>query len=341
MRGSVGLGAVGIFCAVALAACGNGTVIGSGPVPTASPVTPSNSAEFKVPTAGSSPSIIAAGHDGFIYFTEAAASQIGQLSTGGAIVEIKTKTAAAAPADIIAGANGVMWFTEPPAHNIATIPTFSSTAVIEYRVAWANATPKFIANGPAQNTMYFTDPGANAIGRITTTGAVSGPFAIPTASADPADIVEGPDNNMWFCEYAAAKIGHLNATTNVVDREYALAPGANPTAIVIGPDGALWFTENNAAAPKLGRLTTSGVLNEYPLTGAKSATGMALDAFGNIDVVDAAKNSIGQFNVNSLTYTEYGIKTANANPAWITLGPDSKMYFTEQTANQIGQFTYF
>ncbi len=342
MRGSVGLGAVSIFCALTLAACGNGKVIGSGPLPTPAPVTPNVSFEYKVTTASSSPFAIVTGRDGFLYFSEQAASQIGQLTTGGVIKEIKTKTAAAGPAGILVSVgDGNIWFTESLNHSISTITSFTTGATNEYAVAWANSKPQFLTNGVVQNTMYFTDPGANAIGEITTSGTITGPFAIPTANANPQGITQGPDNNIWFCENNAAKIGHLNVATNTVDHEYALAAGANPYNIIVGPDGALWFTENNPAAPKLGRLTTTGVLNEYPLTGAKSALGLILDVFNNIDLVDSANNAIGQFNVNSLTYTEYPIKTATSGATWITLGPDQKLYFTETTANQIGQFSYF
>ncbi|HZZ66359.1 MAG TPA: hypothetical protein VFE17_12710, partial [Candidatus Baltobacteraceae bacterium] len=112
-------------------------------------------------------------------------------------------------------------------------------------------------------------------------------------------------------------------------------------AIITASDGAVWFTENNAAAPKLGRLSSSGVLNEYPLTGAGSATGLTQDSQGLFVVVDTAKNSVGRFDPITLAYNEYPITTANAGPEWVTVGPDGRVYVTETTANQIGQFSYF
>ncbi len=199
-----------------------------------------------------------------------------------------------------------------------------------------------MAVGSAANTMYFTDSTNSAIGEITTTGTFAGPFPTITAGANPTGIALGPDNNIWFCENAAGKIGHLNTTTNTVDEEFpAGGTVSNPTAIILGLDGALWFTENNPAGPKLGRLTSTGVLNEYPLAGAKSATGLALDLAGNMEVLDPANNAVGRFDPNSLGYTEFSITSANSGAAGIALGPDGKMYFTETTSNQIGQFTYF
>lgn len=337
-----GLFLIAASAALGLAACGNGKVIGSGPLPTPTPVIPNVSFEYKVPTANAAPATIVAGRDGFLYFTEQNASKIGQLTTAGAFKEIATKTAAASPLGIIVGPDNLIWFSEPAAHKVAQITSFTSTTpTTEYTAPWAGAAPSYMTIGPAINTMYFSDPATSAIGEITTTGTFTGPFATLTPAANPLGIAEGPDGNIWFCENAVDKIGHLNATTNTVDHEYALAAGSHPVNIVQGPDGAMWFTENDAAGPKLGRLTTTGVLNEYPLTGAKSATGLALDFSGNLVVTDAANNSIGVLTINTLAYNEYPIKTSNSSPTWVTIGPDARMYFTETAADQIGQFSYF
>jgi streptogramin lyase len=335
------------FTALGLVGCGNGKVISGGPIPTPTPAPIDVSFEYKVPTSGAAPYAITRGPDGYLYFTEHASSKIAQLSTGGTFKEVSTPTAGAAPSGIIAGPNSLIWFAETAAKKIATVTSISSTTPItEYPTGYPNSAPTFLANGPESDTMFFIDAGTNAIGGITTSGSLTAPFAIPSANANPVTfptggIVLGPDNNMWFCEYNTAKIGRFNTATVTVDREFPLSAGANPTAIVLGLDGALWFTENNAAAPKLGRLTPSGVLNEYPLTGAKSATGLAVNALGDFDVVDSTANAIGQFDPNSLSYTEYPIKTAASGAQWITIGPDNRMYFTETAANQIGQFSYF
>ncbi len=338
MRGSAALAAISTLCALALAGCGNGKVIGSGPLPTASPAPVKVTAEFKIPTANSGPAAITSAPDGFLYFTENTASKIGQSSTAGSIKEISTKTAAAGPYGIIVGPNGLIWFTEQSAHAIGTLGSFAASAVTEYAVPWANARPTLLTVGAAENTMYFTDPGNSALGEITTSGTVSGPFPTLTPNANPLGVAVGPDNGIWFCENGVDKIGHLNTATNTVDREFQLT-GLNPTTIVQGSDGAMWFTENDPAGPKLGRLTTTGVLNEYPLKGAKSAVGLAVDAFGNFTVTDQANDAIGVFTVNTLGYVEYPVPTASANPTWVTIGPDSRMYFTETSANQIGQFS--
>jgi virginiamycin B lyase len=334
------VGSVGFFVACAAlavtAGCGNGSVITGGPVPTASPVTPSVTNQFAVTTGNSGPfDITSNSADGFLYFTEQNASKIGKMGTGGSLTEYATKTANAKPAGIIRGLDNNIWFGEG-AGNVGTF-NISSNAVTEYAVGTAVG---YLTNGPGTTTMYFTEPVANAIGNITTGGVVGTAVPIPTANAQPLGITTGPDLNVWFTESTVAKIGQLNPTTGTIT-EFPISPATNPTKIVVGPDSAMWFTENIAGGPKLGRLSTTFQYSEYPLTGAKSATGLTVGADGNFYFLDPTANEVGRFVVSSQQTAEYPVSTANAGLTDAVLGPDSRIYFTEFNGNKIGQLSYF
>src|SRR5262249_31906011 len=64
--------------------------------------------------------------------------------------------------------------------------------------------PGDLAKGPDGN-MWFTEPNANAIGRITPNGQIT---EYP-APASPSGIVAGPDDNVWFTEPAAGKVARF------------------------------------------------------------------------------------------------------------------------------------
>jgi virginiamycin B lyase len=323
-----------------LAGCGNATVIGSGPSPTTAPVTPQVTYEYTVPSAAANPGTLVSGADGYLYFTEVAASKIGQLTTGGSFKELATTTASASPTGIVVGPDNHIWFTEKTANKIGTFSTFLAASMTEYTVPWTSQ-PAFITRGAPYNSMFFTDPGKNALGEVLVGGTFAGPFMIPRAGANPMGIVTGPDNREWFAENGASKIGAFDTGSGTF-AEYALSAGSNPVDIVAGTDGALWFTENIAGAAKVGRITTGGTLTEYALAGAHSAEGLAVDLFGDLVVTDPSNNAIGVFKATGdKSYTEYPVTTASANPFWIAPGPDGKMYFTESTADKIGQFTYY
>lgn len=324
-----------------LAGCGNGTVIGSGTPSPRPSVKPSVTYEYAVPTAASGPFGIVTGTDSFLYFTEQAGSKIGQLTTGGSFKELATTTASAGPAGIIVGPDNHLWFAESSAGKIGTFATFLASSLTEHAVPWAGSTPLMLARGGPFGSIYFTDPGANAIGRINTDGTFAGPYAIPTAGAGAYAIATDQFGNEWFTESNASKVGVLNTATNVIT-EYALSANAHPADIVFATDGAVWFAENIAGGAKLGRITSNGAYTEYALTGAQSAVGLMQDGFGDFVVTDPSANAIGIYKAfGSGSFAEYPIPTANAGALQIAYGPDGKLYFTENTAGKIGQFTYF
>ena len=56
--------------------------------------------------------------------------------------------------------------------------------------------------------VWFTEDGANQIGRITTQGVFS-EFPIPTPGSNPLGIALTSDGTVWFTENAANKIGRF------------------------------------------------------------------------------------------------------------------------------------
>lgn len=343
MRRSAGLAASLFLTALALAGCGHGAVIGSGPLPTPTPVVPSVSNEFSLPTANSQPNGIVSARDGFLYFTELGAGNIGQVSTGGSVKEFSIATEGGTAGNhgvfITQGPDGNLWFTEQGAKPGVAIMQLAGNKVTEYPIA--GSAPGFITSGPVQNTLLFTDAGHNAIGQITTAGTFA-EATIPSANANPLGItvLTNDVNHAYFTEHDASKIGIYDASTGTVTKEVpTLTPNAGPTTIVQGPDGAAWFTENNVG--KIGRITSTGDITEYPLSPATSATAIVVGLDNNFYFADNAQNKFGSFNPLTLAVAEFAVPASNATIAdMIVSGIDGRIYFTEQTANKIGQITY-
>jgi virginiamycin B lyase len=102
-----------------------------------------------------------------------------------------------------------------------------------------------IAAGPDGN-LWFTDAGSNAIGRITTAGAIT-KFPVPTAASGVHGIAAGPDGNLWFTESAANKLGRITPAGVVTELACIPTAASNPTNITLGPGGRLWITQTGAA----------------------------------------------------------------------------------------------
>src|SRR5439155_2964619 len=88
--------------------------------------------------------------------------------------------------------------------------------------------PYGIAAGP-DGALWFTEPFADKIGRVTTLGNFT-LFTIATADSESYCITAGPDGALWFTEYNANKIGRI--TTGGALTEYPI-----PSPGVRGPFG--------------------------------------------------------------------------------------------------------
>ena len=60
----------------------------------------------------------------------------------------------------------------------------------------------------AAGALWFTEPYANRIGRVTTEGELI-ELQLPTADAMPTNLAVGADGAIWFVETAASQIGRL------------------------------------------------------------------------------------------------------------------------------------
>jgi virginiamycin B lyase len=338
------LGAFAALAAGLLAGCGKGTPLITGTATPAPPYQPSVTAEYAVPTASSRPMGIAVGADDGLWFTEFATSKIGELTTLGSIPtpEPLTPTAGAGPNGIASGPNSLLWFTETNIGKVGQVTTSSPPIITEFKLARA-ARPTSITLG-SDGDMWLTDPGLNAIWRVSQKGAVGGPCALP-ANALPAGITSNPiDGALWFTESGTDQIGRLPITQTGVCgtlTQFKIPTSkAGPGAIVSATDNALWFIE--ARAKKLGRITVSGqVTNEYSLMPAQTPDALVQGIDGNFYFTDTAGNEIGRIIPKTGKVTLYRVPTANSAPGAMTLGPDNQVYFVETNGNRIGQFKYF
>jgi virginiamycin B lyase len=117
-----------------------------------------------------------------------------------------------------------------------------------------------LARGPEGN-MWFTEPVANRIERVSPTGSPEG-FALPTAGSRPSGIVGAPGGFLWVTMEDTGKVAKVDPSAQTVT-EIALGPGARPAAIALGSDSALWAVETESAT--LGRVGLDGGSSSFPL----------------------------------------------------------------------------
>lgn len=216
---------------------------------------------------------------------------------------------------------------------------FLSSAVVEFAVPTPQSGPSGITAGSDGN-LWFTESGANQIGRITPGGTIT-EFNVPTADARPAAITAGPDHALWFAETDHDQIGRISLSGSVT--EFPLYPpvfGDGPSgvaAITASPDGNLWVTQDIGSV--ILRITPDGTVNifylnfEYP---DANPGGMTVGPDRNLWFTDQGNNEIGWINPSG-AITLFPVPSAQSDPLGITAGPDGNLWFTEAGSNQIGR----
>lgn len=216
----------------------------------------------------------------------------------------------------------------------------SAAQITEFPLSQPNSRPLGITLGPDGN-IWFTEQGANQIGRLTPAGVLT-EFPVPTAGSGPSYITAGPDGNLWFTEHGVAgnKIGRI--TPGGVITEFPLpTPDSRPNGITVGPDGALWFTELNGL--RVGRITTSGQITEFPLKISLARPhGITVGSDGNLWITILSEPTIVRMTLQG-SLTSFTVSPAFPSPTddafEITPGPDGDLWFTNRISRAVGKIT--
>src|SRR5579864_8167036 len=119
MRLKVGISFITLSAALVLAGCGHGTVIGSGPLTTPTPVPPSVTKEIALPGSGGAPAYTTEGTDGLTYVTQPGNGTISAYNPQtGTFNTYLVKTANSLPSGLTVGPDSDIWFTEPGAGQV-------------------------------------------------------------------------------------------------------------------------------------------------------------------------------------------------------------------------------
>jgi virginiamycin B lyase len=216
----------------------------------------------------------------------------------GGIVEYQIPTVNSGPRDIVAGPDGNLWFTEHLARKIGALTTEGAFLGEWGTAGAADSGPQDITVGADGNLWYTVSGSHKFVGRITTSGVVG---EYPT-SCSPWGISPGPDNNVWITMHGpgCAGVGRVNVIDAPIGQvtDWNLNPGSQPIGIVDGGDEKMWFAEYGAN--KLGAIQAVGPM-------------------------------IGEM-------TEVTVPTPASGPTFIATRKDGTLFFTEQTADQIGRF---
>jgi streptogramin lyase len=297
--------------------------------------------------AGQSPTHIAAGPDGNLWFTELFRNDIGRMTPAGAVTMFSEGITPMPPGsmggllDVAAGPDGNVWFTEGLRDKVGRITPSGVVTEFTQGITPGSLTSG-ITSGPDGN-VWFTENKVSQIGRITPSGVVtefSKGITPGPQGTGLGDITTGPDGNLWFAE-PGNQIGRITPTGVVTEFPLGIDQGS-PGGVAAGSDGNVWFREEGSASglgAGIGRITPSGVVTFFPAPVATlgGSGGIATGPDGNIWFI--GKDYIGRITPSGVV-TEFsaGIRPGSGLSD-IAAGPDGNLWFTMQYDNRIGRLT--
>src|SRR5262245_9422418 len=206
------------------------------------------------------------------------AIELQPVASSATITTFVLPTSFSRPANIVAGPDQALWFTE--SGRIGRIST--NGALREFALA-AGHTASSLTSGP-DGALWFTEPEASAIGRITTSGAIT-ELTVPGASQTgyssptsprPIGIVTGSDGALWIIEPIFSRVSNRTAAARLLRltvggtfTEFPIPGGSsksttpNPGSVALGRDGAVWFTDSFER--RIWRASTSGDLTSFSI----------------------------------------------------------------------------
>lgn len=240
-----------------------------------------------------------AGPDGALWLADEGDGAIVRMTTGGTFTVFPLNDAS--PEAIVSGPGHALWFVENY-FNGAAVGRIRTDGAITYFTAGLTAKAlQDIALGP-DGALWFTEPAANSVGRITARGKITEFSTGITPGAEPYSIVSGPDGALWFTERDGERIGRITTHGKVSEYSQGISPGEGPVDLAAGTDGALWFTEYVSDSylvrdSKIGRITTSGQINEYVVARHSEPTTIVQGPHRDIWFVETRANRLGRIDI--------------------------------------------
>ena len=164
------------------------------------------------------------------------------------------------------------------------------TTSLRFNAYTAGQTPGFpasasavdIAPGP-NGTMWFTDDGTPAIGRIAADGTFTEFTAGLPRGASPYAIAAGPDGNMWFSDLRGVALGSVTPSGTITEFSLSHYKGLQAMSIAF-VRGKPWIVAVAVGKPSLlAHLTPGGTLAAHPLPEQFTPSGsLAADSRANL-----------------------------------------------------------
>ena len=259
--------------------------------------------------------------NGLLAWIDGTANIVRTANPGGTVTALAG--AVPATADKLLGVGAQLWIARAGGIDRYS-PTASALGGATSLAGTFNPTSSLrMATGPDTNVWVVekNTTGVDTLTRWTPGGVQVGvSLNFANSSADPSDVVGGPDGAVWVVMGGTNSIARFDTNLNLT--ETPLPGGAAPVAIAAGPDGGVWLTEN--ALNNVSRLSfAAGTITRQPYSApsAFGLKGIVAGPDGNMWAVGTVANRVARFGTVAPTTTTTAAPTTVAPTAAPTVAP--------------------
>lgn len=275
--------------------------------------------EHAMPDPRDTPTAIAAGPDGSVWFTLDGAAALGRVRNG-QVDRVPKPGRSVEPIGLAVGQDGSVWHTDAPAGVVARIRPDGRRETVALgtplvRLARLTLSP--------DGAVWFAEPTSYSVTRLA--GGVLTRHVVGPNDGDPYGVAVAPDGTVW----ATLQRGDLlmrietDGKTGLVD----MPPGSIPTDIAVAPDGALWVVAFRTS--RLVRLK-DGAVEEHRLgPDPEGLAGLAVAPDGTVWFGMLRRGALGSLKDGRLTV--HPLPRPRARPLGVTVDPAGNVWYADIT----------
>lgn len=177
--------------------------------------------------------------------------------------------------------------------------------------------------------LWFTESGANRIGRMNLSDGSFQEFVVPTPHSEPIGLTADRVGSLWFAETGASKIGRLSPRTGRFTEFDCPTANAAPDGLFTDARGTVWFGER--LANRIARISGNKII-EYDGLSA-GAHPLSLTSRGNaIWFSEADGNRLGSLENGRVRELPL---PAGTEPRAMLRHPDGSLWFVATGAHAL------
>ncbi|MBV9102547.1 MAG: hypothetical protein JO060_03095 [Candidatus Eremiobacteraeota bacterium] len=190
----------------------------------------------------------------------------------------------------------------------------------------------------ADGNFWVGDDPDNAVLKVSPKGKLLKKIVFPESNAGILAVANGSDGNEWIVERNTGNIYKITPKGKTTLYSGVIASGCLALFDTPGPDGNVWFTTDFCG---LGKVTPSGVVTmcTFPNYGDQILAVVA-GADGNMWYnlgFNGSPGYIGAVSTSCATGPQYEYASSTGGGIGLTVGPDSKLWFTASAPGEIGK----